>query len=307
MQFDFSQASILVVGDVMLDRYWIGETTRISPEAPVPIVHVGQTRDVPGGAANVSVNMANLGAKIHLLAPVGTDDAGEKLEALLKTTGITTSFLRDEAFQTTVKLRIVTRGQQVVRADFEQSPPKELLAPLTRMFEECLEHCTTVVFSDYAKGSLADIHTMVQLAVAKGKSVLIDPKGTNFAPYRMATVLSPNKSEFMQVAGHWSSQEEFESKALTLCDRLALKALLITRAEEGMSLFVANKHIYIPAHAKDVFDVSGAGDTVIATMAVAVSCGYSFEDAAKLANRAASIVIGKFGTTPITLDDLNHE
>lgn len=307
MALDFSQASILLVGDVMLDRYWIGETTRISPEAPVPIVHVKQTRDVPGGAANVCMNMANLGAQTCLLSVVGDDDAGEKLETMLRTKGITTSFLRSEAFQTTVKLRIVTRGQQVVRADFELKPKKELLSPLTAMFEKCLDNATTVVFSDYAKGSLADIHAMIQLALSKQKQVLIDPKGTNFVPYYGATVLTPNQSEFMQVAGPWASRDEFESKAFALRDKLALNALLITRAEEGMSLFIENKHIDIPARAKEVFDVSGAGDTVIATMAVALSCGYSFEDSARLANHAAGVVVGKFGTTPITLDELNHE
>jgi D-glycero-beta-D-manno-heptose-7-phosphate kinase len=306
MNLDFSSASVLITGDVMLDRYWFGDATRISPEAPVPVVHVSKTREVPGGAANVSVNIANLGAKTCLLSIVGNDDSGQQLESLLRRKNVETAFIRNNEFQTTVKLRIIARGQQVVRADFEKKPDNKLLLPLIDMLEERLPNYKTIVFSDYAKGGLAHLQNMIQSAISKNKLVLVDPKGSDFSLYRGASLITPNRAEFAQVVGSWSCEDEFERKAFALCDKLEITALLVTRSEEGMSLFVDNKHIYIPAQAREVFDVSGAGDTVIATMAVALGSGYSFENAARFANYTAGIVVGKFGTTPITLEEIDY-
>ncbi|WP_082717237.1 MULTISPECIES: D-glycero-beta-D-manno-heptose-7-phosphate kinase [Burkholderia] len=305
MTANFSSAKVLVAGDVMLDRYWFGDTRRISPEAPVPVVLVRDVRTTPGGAANVAVNVANLGAKTMIMSVVGADAAGDDLVELLQKSNIRCGFHRDSRFQTTIKLRLLARGQQVVRADFEERPDHELLLPLISSFEAALDGYSVVVFSDYGKGGLAHLRTMMQMARKQGKIVLVDPKGADYSPYEGATLLTPNREEFAMVVGTPSSEADFESKAFALRDRLGFKALLVTRSEEGMSLFIDDRHIRIPAQAREVYDVSGAGDTVIATMAVALGAGCGMEDAAHVANRAAGIVVGKVGTAPISLEELN--
>ncbi|RQT14705.1 D-glycero-beta-D-manno-heptose-7-phosphate kinase [Burkholderia contaminans] len=304
MSLNLSNAAVLVAGDVMLDRYWFGDTTRISPEAPVPVVHVSKVHSTAGGAANVAVNIANLGATSSLISVIGTDAAGQDLLEVLQATRVRCEFLRDANFQTTVKLRVLARGQQVVRADFEQKPDHELLLPIVDLFDTQLDAHQAVVFSDYGKGGLSHLLDMMRIARERDKIILVDPKGTDYSAYRGATLLTPNRDEFAQVAGSWSSEEDFEQKAFALCTNLDLRALLVTRSEEGMSLFVNGHHTRISAQAREVYDVSGAGDTVIATLAVALANGYTLEDAARLANRAAGVVVGKVGTAPITLDEL---
>lgn len=301
---DFSPASVLISGDVMLDRYWLGDTTRISPEAPVPVVHVRQVREALGGAANVAANIANLGAKAILLSVVGNDRDGFALEDLLHSYGIEMVLLRDPMLPTTLKLRVVARGQQVVRADFEGSPDHELLLPLVSLFCERIDSVGAVVFSDYGKGGLAHVQRMMECALNARKHILVDPKGSDYSAYRGATTITPNREEFARVAGHWYNDADFERRAFALRDDLELASLLVTRSEDGMSLFLGNQHIRIPTRAREVFDVSGAGDTVISTMATAMAAGYGIEAAARLANVAAGIVVGKAGTTPITLEDL---
>jgi rfaE bifunctional protein kinase chain/domain len=305
-KIDFSSSSIVVAGDVMLDRYWIGDTTRISPEAPVPVVHVQSTKDVAGGAANVAVNAANLGAKTSLLSVVGKDSDGEILKNILERNGVTCAFLRDESMRTIVKLRLIARNQQIVRADFEQRPDHELLLPLVSMFGEQTKSAKVVLFSDYGKGGLTHIRLMMEKALKTNVPVLVDPKGTDYSVYQGATVITPNRSEFAEVAGRWTNELDFERKAFCLRDQLKLSSLLVTRSEEGMSLFLGGKHIRIPTQAREVFDVSGAGDTVIATMAVAMGAGIGLEEAARLANIAAGIVVSKIGTAPITLEELRR-
>jgi D-glycero-beta-D-manno-heptose-7-phosphate kinase len=306
LSLNCSSAYVIVAGDVMLDRYWFGDSNRISPEAPVPVVHVQRTRDVAGGAANVAINAANLGARITLLSVVGDDQDGRCLQSLLESGKVHCAFLRDASLQTTVKLRVISRNQQIVRADFEQRPDHELLFPLVAQFREKLKSCNTVVFSDYGKGGLAHLRLMMEHAKAAGSTILIDPKGSDYSTYRGATVITPNRDEFAQVAGNWIGESDFERRAFELRDSLALAALLVTRSEEGMSLFFEERHIRIPAQAREVYDVSGAGDTVIATMAAAMGSGHNIESAARLANVAAGIVVGKVGTAPITFEELNQ-
>lgn len=288
----------------MLDRYWFGDTTRISPEAPVPVVHVRGERDAPGGAANVAVNVANLGAKVTLLSIVGDDRDGATLEGLVRAAGVQTALLRDAKVPTTVKLRVVARGQQVVRVDFEGRPDHEVLLPLVERFCECVSLADAVVFSDYGKGGLIHMRRMMDCATKSRSHVLVDPKGKDYSAYRGATSMTPNREEFALVAGQWHDEADFERRAFALRDDLELASLLVTRSEEGMSLFLDSRHIRIPTQAREVFDVSGAGDTVISTMAAALASGQDIEAAARLANVAAGIVVGKAGTTPITLEEL---
>lgn len=300
----FSSSSIVVVGDVMLDRYWNGDAIRISPEAPVPVVHVRHIHETLGGAANVAVNASNLGARTTLLSVVGDDREGRAIEDMLRICGVEVVFLRDPTVSTTVKLRIIARNQQIVRADFEGRPDHEMLLALVDAFRESISKSGAVVFSDYGKGGLAHLRLMIEHAVNVGAYVLIDPKGSDYSAYRGATVITPNREEFALVAGNWHDENDFERRAFALRDRLELGALLVTRSEEGLSLFLGSRHIRILTTAREVFDVSGAGDTVVATMGTAMSSGLDIEYSARLANVAAGIVVGKSGTTPITLKEL---
>ena len=301
---DFSHAHVLVAGDVMLDRYWYGDTARISPEAPVPVVHVRSVKETPGGAANVAVNIANLGARSTLLSIIGDDRDGRILEGLLRQHGIDSVLLRDCTLPTTVKLRLVARQQQIVRADFEERPDHEMMIPIIDSFCERVASAMAVIFSDYGKGGLTHIRQMMDCAAKNGVPVLIDPKGIDYSAYHGAITITPNCEEFERVVGHWNNEADFEQRAFTLRDRLELGSLLVTRSEKGMSLFLDSQHIHIPTQAHEVFDVSGAGDTVIATMATAMAAGHNIEAAARIANTAAGIVVGKSGTMPITIQEL---
>jgi rfaE bifunctional protein kinase chain/domain len=301
----FEGARVLVVGDVMLDRYWFGDVHRISPEAPVPVLKVSRVEERPGGAANVARNIASLGAHCTLLSVVGADEAGDCLQRLLTEQGGVTALLhRDEGFSTIVKLRAIARQQQLLRIDFETQPSHEVLQANLEEFKGQLPSCDVVILSDYGKGGLAHIAEMIQLARVAGKQVLVDPKGDDYARYQGATLLTPNRSEFHDVAGSWSSEAELNSKAEKLRTDLHLDALLVTRSEEGMSLFRADSVLHEPTQAREVFDVSGAGDTVIATLAVMLASGAELGEAVRIANRAAGIVVGKLGTAVVSREEI---
>jgi rfaE bifunctional protein kinase chain/domain len=305
----FARARVLVVGDVMLDRYWFGNVARISPEAPVPVVHVQRSEERPGGAANVARNAAALGARVTLLSVVGRDDAGAQLAKLLRRDKVIARLHRDAGVATTVKLRVIGRQQQLLRVDFETTPGHEVLAAKLRDYRKLLRAHDVVIVSDYGKGGLQHIEAMIAAARRAGKRVLVDPKGDDFRRYRGATVLTPNRSEFQQVAGRARNEADFTARAQTLRRSLALDALLVTRSEEGMTLYrrgTSRSRLHVPTQAREVYDVSGAGDTVIATLGVAIAAGYTLEDAVHLANRAAGIVVGKFGTATVRMSELNE-
>lgn len=296
---DFRTARVLVVGDVMLDRYWFGEVSRISPEAPVPVVHVARTEERPGGAANVARNAAALGAQVGLLSVVGADEAGASLERLVRAEGIRSSLHRDPALATTVKLRVIGRQQQLLRIDFETTPSHEILAGKLAEFEASLGDYDVVVLSDYGKGGLTHIERMIGCARERGTRVLVDPKGDDYARYRGANVLTPNRAELREVVGRWKDEADLAVRAQRLRADLGLDALLVTRSEEGMTLFGPDGTLHEPTKAREVFDVTGAGDTVIATLAAMLATGASLPEAVRVANHAAGIAVGKLGTAVV--------
>lgn len=298
------KARVLVVGDVMLDRYWFGEVGRISPEAPVPVVKIDRIEERPGGAANVARNAAALGAQVRLLSVVGRDEAGATLRKLLRSERIAAQLHVDAGLDTTVKLRVIGRRQQLVRIDFETSPGHEALASKLRDFARVLSATDAVILSDYGKGGLTHIVRMLRLARAAGKPVLVDPKGDDYSRYRGASLITPNRAEFREVAGGWKTEAELTRKANDLIRRLRIGALLLTRSEEGMTLYSRGKRLHVPAQAREVFDVSGAGDTVIATVAVMLASGAPLDVAVRVANRAAGIVVARFGTAVVTPEEL---
>lgn len=299
------QASrVLVVGDVMLDRYWYGSVDRISPEAPVPVVRITHDEERNGGAANVAFNAVTLGAQASLLTVVGDDEASHKLEALVAKTGIQTYFGRDASLKTTVKLRVIGRQQQLIRLDFENTPKSEILATQTSTFERLLPAHDAVLFSDYGKGGLGHVSDMIDRARALGKPILVDPKGSDYTRYQHASVITPNRAELEQVVGKWRDEADLHSKVQRLREQLQLQAVLLTRSEEGMTLFDDLGTLHVRAQAREVFDVTGAGDTVIATMAALVAAGLSLRDAMPHANRAGGIVVGKFGTATVSYEEL---
>ena len=299
------KSRVLIVGDVMLDRYWFGDVERISPEAPVPIVKILRSEERPGGAANVARNAAALGAQVTLISVVGDDEPGRSLERLLGDEHVRTSLHRDPTQPTTVKLRVIGRQQQLLRIDFETMPSNNALAAKLADYERVLPNFDVVVLSDYGKGGLAHIARMIELARARGTPVLVDPKGEDYLRYRGATLLTPNRTEFREVAGRWRTEAELASKAQTLRSELALEALLITRAEEGMSLYTDAGAQTIPAVAREVYDVSGAGDTVIATLGALLGARADLGSAVRIANQAAGIVVGKLGTAVVNPDELS--
>lgn len=302
---DLSAVRLLIVGDVMLDRYWFGDVSRISPEAPVPVVKIERSEERPGGAANVARNAAALGAKVSLLALVGNDEPAVSLKRLMTEGGIDASLHIDEAVTTTVKLRVIGRQQQLLRIDFETMPSHEALRAKLSEFEQRLPECDAVVFSDYGKGGLTHISEMIRLARGAGKIVLVDPKGDDYACYAGATIITPNRSEMREVVGRWKDEADLEQKAAALRKKLALDALLVTRSEEGMSLFREGAALHEKAVAREVYDVSGAGDTVIATLAVMLAQGADWAEAIHVANVAAGIVVGKLGTAVVTRAELD--
>ena len=299
-----SEAPILVVGDVMLDRYWFGEVSRISPEAPVPVVRVERRDERLGGAANVARNAAALGAKIGLLGVVGQDEAGDTVERLLIGMGIDSYLNRDVAISTIIKLRVIGRQQQLLRIDFEDAPTETVLRDKLTQFNALLPQYEMVVLSDYAKGSLVNVAHMIAAARKLGKRTLVDPKGDDFSQYAGATILTPNKSELKRIVGSWKTEESLTEKTQQLRRSLDLEALLLTRSEEGMTLYTEREVTHFPAMAREVFDVSGAGDTVIATLATMLAAGLPLTDAVSIANRAGGIVVGKLGTATVTKEEL---
>ena len=303
---DTSKARVLVVGDVMLDRYWYGDVSRISPEAPVPVVLVNEKREDLrlGGAANVAHNCAALRAKTTLLSVVGNDDAGRQLEKLLKQRGVQAQLHRDRSIRTTEKLRVIGRQQQLLRLDFERTPSREVLASKLTQYREALPECDAVILSDYGKGGMTHIKQMIQLARRKKKRVLVDPKGDDYSRYAGASVITPNRAELREVVGTWQDEADLSRRAETLRRKLGLEALLVTRGDEGMTLFRPGRKVHINTEAREVFDVTGAGDTVIATLAVMLAAGANVEAAVKAANRAAGIVVGKLGTAVATYEEL---
>jgi len=301
---DFSGQRLLVAGDVMLDRYWYGGTGRISPEAPVPVVNIGDAEDRPGGAANVALGLAALGASPSLLAPVGRDEAGESLARVLGKAGVRCAWRHRESMRTITKLRVVSQHQQMIRLDFEE-PAHRIRALTAEELGGELAGVRALILSDYAKGALQDPQPLIAAARARGVPVLVDPKRPDFDAYAGATVLTPNKGEFQRVVGPCDDEQTLVHRALDLLERIEVEALLITRGEDGMSLVSrAGEVVHVPAQAQEVFDVTGAGDTVIAVLAAAIAAGEGLAQAAALANLAAGAVVGKLGTATVSVAEL---
>ena len=304
----FEHVRVLVVGDVMLDRYWFGNVDRISPEAPVPVIAIGHSEERAGGAANVALNVAALGAKCTLVSVIGKDDAGDSLTAILDESGISPVLLLDEQAETTVKLRILSKNQQLLRADFEKPPAHEVLSGCLQQFEQQLSAADVVLISDYGKGGLVHIKDMISAAETAGKPVIVDPKGVDFSRYSNALMITPNIKEVEQVVGPIAGEEDLRQKATDLIRELEIKSLLVTKGEHGMSLYFRDHQaIHCEATGRDVYDVSGAGDTVISACAVATAAGWPHEKMLQLANTAAGIVVGKLGAATASLEEIAAE
>jgi D-glycero-beta-D-manno-heptose-7-phosphate kinase len=304
MRQRLQRARVLIVGDAMLDRYLFGSVDRISPEAPVPVVRVTRQEERLGGAANVALNIKSLGAQATLITVVGDDEPAQRLQQLLQAQGVEVLLGRDPKLHTSVKLRVIGRAQQLLRVDFEKSPEHEVLSEMLADFERVLGNYDTVLFSDYGKGGLTHIARMIASARSAGKAVLVDPKGSDYSRYAGANVLTPNLAELTEVIGGWSGDEQLQERAQALRQRLHVDNLVLTRSEHGMSLFDAAGYMHVPAQAREVFDVTGAGDTVIATLAAMLAAGMSVREALPLANRAGGIVVGRFGTASVSYEEL---
>lgn len=297
--------SVLVVGDVMLDEYWFGDVRRISPEAPVPVVHVSRSEERPGGAANVARNIVSLGAKATLLAVVGADATADRLRAKLDEAGVRHRLNVDPAIRTTLKLRVIGQHQQMLRVDFEELPSAETLQAKQAEYEHLLTETDVVVLSDYGKGTLTRVAELIAVARKLGKPVFVDPKGRDYARYAGATAITPNLAEFADAAGTWSTPAELDHKAEQLRAQLGLEVLVVTMSEQGMKLFAVDGVFHQHARAQEVFDVSGAGDTVIAALALIRGCGESWEDAVTFANAAGGVAVGKLGTSVVYFDEVS--
>ena len=296
---------VLVVGDTMLDRYWTGTVDRISPEAPVPVVKVEQVQERAGGAGNVAANIASLGARSQLLSFVGDDDAGRRVNSILELAGVDRHLHIDPSSRTTEKLRIVSRNQQLLRADFEDRPDSDLLARSVTDFRELLSGADAVVISDYGKGGLANVAEMIGAAKERGVPVVVDPKGGDFTRYFGATMVTPNRQEFESITGVPVDAPQFAQAAAELVESAGLEGLLVTLGPDGMVLFLANGEVIRQeARAREVYDVSGAGDTVVAVIAVAIGLKLDWTLGLELATRGASAVVGRFGTSVVSLSDL---
>jgi rfaE bifunctional protein kinase chain/domain len=296
--------AVLVVGDSMLDRYWFGDVDRISPEAPVPVVRVRKSEERLGGAANVARNVRSLGTPTALLSVVGRDEPGTTIARLLDQSAIEAHLQVDPTLATTVKLRVVGRQQQMLRIDFEHQPDNEVLSAHLDRYAGLLPSHALVILSDYGKGGLTHITRMIEAARAAGKPVLVDPKGDDYIRYAGATILTPNRAELREVVGRWKSEADLEARAQKLRQELKLQALLLTRSEEGMTLFTDEGTWSVPAQAREVFDVSGAGDTVIAVLGTMLAAGKPLREAVALANKAGGIVVGKLGTATVSYEEL---
>ena len=302
---DFSQAKVLIVGDLMLDRYWSGGTGRISPEAPVPVVNVSGSEDRPGGAANVAVNVATLGAKVTLLGMCGHDENARILKEKLSSFDINCEFFEVPERDTITKLRVMSRNQQLLRLDFEKSFADVDKSALLTTFNQALDDVDIVILSDYAKGCLSDPQSLIRAAKQKGKKVIVDPKGSDFGKYANATLITPNVAELYAVVGEQDNEQSLVACAQSLKAALSLDGLLLTRSEDGMTLFETGEdEFHLPAKAKEVYDVTGAGDTVVSTLAVALASRLPMQAACVLANLAASVVVGKLGTSTVTNTEL---
>ena len=304
---NFSDTSIFVVGDVMLDRYWFGDGSRVSPEAPVPIVKVNSTDNRPGGAGNVALNIAALGAKVMLLGITGHDEAATFLEQQLSAAGVIPVLCKFNSTSTIIKLRVISRHQQLLRMDFEE---KQLLdqnqhAILIETYKKHLATAKLIILSDYQKGSLSHPQAFIQLARAANIPVLVDPKGNNFSMYQHANIITPNFKEFEAVVGPCCNEQEIFDKGCALLEKYHIEALLVTRGEDGMTLIQHHEVHHLPAYAREVFDVTGAGDTVIGTLGTAIAAGASLLEATALANLAASMVVGKLGAAAVSTPELN--
>ena len=303
---DTRKAKVLVVGDVMLDRYWYGDASRISPEAPVPIVLWRREETRAGGAANVAANCAAMGARTRLLSVVGDDEQGRSLENMLvKNHGVKVNFHRDSSIRTTQKLRVIGgRQHQLLRIDFETPPSREVLASKFADFKAALETSSVVILSDYGKGGLAHIGRMITMANVAGKKVLVDPKGDDWSRYRGAYVVTPNRAELREVVGTWKSDADLERRARRLRRKLKLEALLLTLGGDGMKLYSEKRTIHVPADEREVYDVSGAGDTVIAALGTMLASRVPLEQAVRIANRAGGIKVAKLGTAVVSRKEL---
>ncbi|MDQ0142519.1 D-glycero-beta-D-manno-heptose-7-phosphate kinase [Cupriavidus necator] len=303
-QEQIRQSHILVVGDMMLDRYWFGDVERISPEAPVPVVQVKRSDERLGGAANVARNAAALGARVGMLGVVGDDEPARTLEALLAESHVQPYLHRDAKINTTIKLRVVAHQQQLLRVDFENTPAHEVLLAVQDRFQGLVNDYQVLVLSDYGKGGLTHVTRMIDAGRAAGRKVLVDPKGEDYSRYRGATLITPNRAEMRAVVGAWKTEADLTIRAQNLRRALQLEALLLTRSEEGMTLYTEAEVLHVSAQAREVYDVSGAGDTVIATLATMLGAGVPLKEAVQHANRAGGIVVGKLGTAVVTYPEL---
>jgi len=302
---DFSQLKVVVAGDLMLDQYWFGPTTRISPEAPVPIVRVARSEARGGGAANVAMNLVSLGVNTTCCGIVGDDGTGMDLRGLLEVEGIKAALAQSERHPTITKLRVLSRNQQLIRLDTEQVYSDADAAALVEVTQAQLAECDVCILSDYAKGSLRQVQKLIRACRDRHIPVLVDPKGTDFSRYQGATVLTPNLAEFEAVAGKATDDEDLVARARGLCAELKLDAIVVTLSERGMLVVSADADTILPARARQVFDVTGAGDTVIAALAAGLGAGLELEDAAALANLAAGLVVRKIGAASVTPAELN--
>ncbi len=304
---DFSKARILVVGDLMLDRYWQGSTSRISPEAPVPIVHIKDTEARPGGAGNVALNIAALGTKVAVDGLVGKDEAGDLLASQLTNANITCLFKGQPDIATIIKLRVLSLHQQLIRLDFEDQIHAEKNNDFVSRFKKHISNNDIVILSDYGKGTLSDVQQFINIAREKNIPVLVDPKGNDFEKYRGATLLTPNFSEFCNIVGPCSTDDDVVAKGTALCQQFDFEALLVTRGEQGMTLIQKQADaLHLPTKAREVYDVTGAGDTVISTLAAGLAAGLSMNQATSLANLAAGITVGKLGAASVSVDELRE-
>jgi len=301
---NLASARVLVVGDVMLDRYWFGSADRISPEAPVPVVRVGRTESRLGGAGNVALNALKQGVNVDLLSIRGDDAEGRELEQLITASGIEAYLNIDTNLSTTIKTRVVAQQQQLIRIDFESVPSEHSLSESSKQYDKLLKGADVVVFSDYGKGVLKHISDMIVQAKKFGKLVLIDPKGNDFEKYRGASYITPNKNELRAIVGNWSTEDDLTSKVEGLREHVGLSGVLVTRSEEGMTLFEKHQVEHFQTVAREIFDVSGAGDTVIGVLAAYLASGMNISESVRLANKAAGIVVGKLGTATTSFDEL---
>ena len=303
---DFSKTRVLVVGDVMLDRYWSGDANRVSPEAPVPVIIVKNREDRLGGAANVAANLRSLGVTVGLLGMLGQDEAGESIEKLLKHNQIKSFCIHHENVETITKLRVLSQQQQMLRMDFEEPIQQTLISEIQKSFVQVINDYDVVIFSDYAKGALSGVQDLIVLAKSSNKLIIVDPKGSDFSRYKNADVITPNQKEFETIVGQCDSESRFSERATVLRKSLEVKNLLITRGNKGMFLKTANAEHKVSAVAKDVHDVTGAGDTVIAVLAASLGVGETIVDAVELSNIAAGVVVGKVGTSTVSTHELRQ-